>query len=228
MIRPTYFLAVTLLLACEGPDGAVGPQGEPGPAGPPGPQGAIGPAGETGPVGPAGEVGPPGAGLTLRGDYDPNEAYAPGDLVVNPSDGRTYLAVASPTDAPGADGNWHALSPAAPTCPEDAFRLNRAVCVERAHREDMRLDVALLPSYSVASNRCHDAGRRLCAMAEVRAAKAYHRGDGAFVTLYSCEFTLDGAQDLRDREECNAPDAPGGTDWQQLGYAPYRCCLDLR
>lgn len=105
--RSWLVLAIAILTACAGKDGATGPTGPAGPSGPVGPQGPIGPTGPQGPpgsagpvgaTGPAGPVGPTGAtgaaapgtrlfyqGVvladgTLRTDYLPTAASSNGTL----------------------------------------------------------------------------------------------------------------------------------------------------
>ena len=230
MSRSVLLLAATLLLACEGSNGPAGAQGKPGPSGPAGPEGPRGPAGADGPAGPAGESGPAGPGLSFRGDHDPGQSYAVGDLVVTPADGRSYLAIAAPSAAPGVDPAWHPLSPAVAACPEGTYRVNRGVCVETTRRTDLVVDGGPLPDYSRARDRCDSMGRRVCATHEVRATTSYNWGDPSVDGFTYCEFTVDRFIDLRRDEECYVPDTPPGAggDWQVTGYAPYRCCLDLQ
>lgn len=76
-------------------DGSVGPVG---PAGPAGPAGAPGPAGPEGPPGSGG-----GGGLTWRGEWVPDTAYAVDDIVLHPNTG-TWVAVAGSTNVePGSE-----------------------------------------------------------------------------------------------------------------------------
>jgi hypothetical protein len=86
------------------PWGQLAAKGDPGPAGALGP---AGPAGAPGPAGPEGPEGPPGdgdgGGLTWRGEWLPDTAYAVDDLVLHPNTG-TWVAVADNTNVePGSE-----------------------------------------------------------------------------------------------------------------------------
>ena len=64
-MRILCVLALTVIIACEGPMGNTGPVGPAGPAGPQGAQGVPGPTGPTGPQGPIGPAGPAGQSATF-------------------------------------------------------------------------------------------------------------------------------------------------------------------
>lgn len=68
----------------DGKDGVNGAPGRDGTDGRDGAPGVAGPAGEVGvagPPGPAGAPGQDGESIRIRGDYDPEARYAPGDIV---------------------------------------------------------------------------------------------------------------------------------------------------